>query len=103
MASKETGQSGHAVPFRETELKICELCGWLNLESNAECFVCGWSGRFERDQEIIRAAIELASRRYGTLEIQHFTDLTTYHEPVPPTARERFVLWFRRLWSWRRR
>src|SRR5437868_3229483 len=81
--ARETGQpgQGRATAFTETELKICELCGWLNLESNEECFVCGWHGRFEQDPELVRAAVELAVRRYGRLELQHLTDLRTYRQP----------------------
>jgi hypothetical protein len=101
---KETGQPGQGrnVAFRETDLKICDLCGWLNLESNVECFVCGWHGHFEHDPEVIRAAIELAVRRHGRLELQHLTDPRTYREPVSPTLISRVSAWFRRLWNWMR-
>ncbi len=102
--ARETGQpgQGRATAFTETELKICELCGWLNLESNEECFVCGWHGRFEQDPELVRAAVELAVRRYGRLELQHLTDLRTYRQPPPPTFKTRFRAWWRRVWSWLR-
>ena len=94
--ARETGQpgQGRAETFHETELKICELCGWLNLETNAECFVCGWHGRFEQEPDMVRAALELAVRRHGHLELQHLTDLLTYRRPEPPTFRTRC----RRLW-----
>ena len=103
--SREAGQQGQggALEFRETDLKICELCGWLNLASNAECFVCGWHGRFEQDPEVIHAAVELAVRRYGRLELQHLTDPRTYRRPEPPTLRSRFTAWLNRLWRWVRR
>lgn len=85
---KENGQlglgqpgQGRATTFRECDLKICELCGWLNLDSNDECFVCGWHGRFERDSRAVHAALELALREHGRIEIQHLTDVCTYHKP----------------------
>ncbi len=104
MASREAGQpgQGHAVPFRESDLKICELCGWLNLASNTECFVCGWHGRFDRDAEAIHAAVEIALRRYGRLELQHFTDPRTYRPTRPPSLRRRCGDWLRRAWAWLR-
>src|SRR5581483_7922861 len=99
MASRETGQhgSGRAIPFRETDLKICDLCGWLNLASNTECFICGWHGRFERHPDAVHAAVELALRRYGRLELQHFTDPRTYRQPLAMTWPRRFWLWLKRL------
>ncbi len=100
--AKEAGQQGHgrAVSFRESDLKICELCGWLNLGSNDECFVCGWHGSFERDPEVVHAAVELAVRRYGRLEIQHLTDPRTYRQPAPPKASSRLRQWLTRAWQW---
>lgn len=104
MASREAGQQGQgrSLPFRKTDLKICDLCGWLNHESNAECFVCGWHGRFERDQEAVHAAVELAVSRYGRLELQHFTDPRTYQQPAPPSVWRRFRSWLGRVWAWMR-
>src|ERR1700722_10250123 len=71
------GQPGHgrAATFRESDLKICELCGWLNLDSNEECFVCGWHGRFERDPGVVHAALELVLRQHGRLELEYVTDV----------------------------
>src|SRR5579871_2790069 len=98
---REAGQQGQGrtVAFSEADLKICELCGWLNLESNAECFVCGWHGRFERDPEVIHAAVELAVRRYGRLELQHLTDPRTYRPAPPLTLFSRFRMALKRLWG----
>ena len=102
--TREAGPQGQGrvTTFRESELKICELCGWLNLESNTECFVCGWHGHFEQSPEVVRAAVELAVRRYGRLELQHLTDPRTYRKPAPPTFRTRARAWFRRVWNWLR-
>ena len=98
---RETGQEGQGrtTLIRENELKICELCGWLNLEVNSECFVCGWHGRFERDREVVHAAVELAVRRYGRLELQHLTDLRTFREPIPLTWRDRLNLFVQTLFA----
>ena len=101
--AKETGHpgQGRAVSFRETDLKICELCGWLNLESNQECFVCGWRGRFEQSPDMVRAALELATRKnQGPLGLEHLTDAHTYRPPRPRTLRSRWQAFTQRLWRW---
>lgn len=92
---REIGQPGQAraATFRECDLKICELCGWLNLESNEECFVCGWRGRFERDAGVIHAAIELAVRAHGRIELQHLTDVSTYRHPPVTVLTGRWSRW----------
>lgn len=97
MARGEAEPQGRVTTFRETDLKICELCGWLNLDTNPECFVCGWHGRFEHNPELIRAAVELTVRRYGRLELQHLTDPRTYRHPAPLTLYSRLYAWFGRL------
>ncbi len=101
--TKQEGQ-GRTGLIRESDLKICELCGWLNLDTNAECFVCGWHGRFERDHEVVHAAVELAMRRYGRLELQHLTDPRTYREPASLPLRTRLgLVWQHFLFRIRRR
>jgi hypothetical protein len=99
--AKETGQQGfwHTGAIQENDLKICDLCGSLNLESNPECFVCGWHSHFERSHEVVRAAVEMAVRRNGRLELQDLTDVHTYREQAP-TLQIRFAGWFHRIWSW---
>lgn len=101
--ARETGQqgTGRTITLRETELKICELCGALNLAANPECFVCGWRGHFERETDVIRAAVELAVRRYGRLELHHLTDLRTYN-PEPRGPLHRVARWLARAWNWLR-
>jgi hypothetical protein len=102
--AKEARQQGsrRAGDFHENDLKICDLCGWLNLETNDECFVCGWRGHFERDPEVVHTAVELSVRRHGRLELQYLTDPRTYHESPPLTLQIRFCLWLDRLWNWLR-
>lgn len=67
MLWRESGPQ-EASALSASDLKICELCGALNMASNRECFVCRWRGRFERRADIVRLAIELAERHYGRLE-----------------------------------
>ena len=100
--SKEAKQRGHPLPdsIRESDLKICDLCGCLNLTANPDCFVCGWHGRFERSPDIIRASLEVAIRQHGRLELHHLTDPDTYTPPPPPNLQSRFFVWMDRLWDW---
>src|SRR5687767_14847641 len=44
-------------------LKICDLCGALNLVSDTECVVCRWHGHFERRPEVARIALGLHRQR----------------------------------------
>lgn len=39
------------------EFKVCPLCGALNVNENAECFVCRWQGSFDHSRELIRLRI----------------------------------------------
>ena len=95
--ARGTGQPGQGrlIELTPSELKLCELCGWLNLETNTECFVCGWHGTFEHNPEAIRAAVELTVRQHGRLELQHLTDLRTYRQPEPPTLKTKMIRWWR--------
>ena len=71
-------------------LKVCPVCGTLNIEDVQECFVCWWHGDFDTDPLNVQLRLtELVSRcpeLIGLLE-----------EPPKPTSR--FVLTLRRLWS----
>lgn len=91
-------QPGHQSLIQETELKICDLCGGLNLESNEECFVCGWRGRFLRNSDMVRAAVDLTVRRFGRLELQHVTD--TRRLANVPRARHLLPGWLRAFLRW---
>lgn len=99
--AKETGQPGfrRTGAFQEDELKLCDLCGSLNLAANVECFVCGWTGHFERDQSAVHAAVEAAIKRNGRLELQNLTDIRTYRE-ITPNFQSRFFAWVARIWRW---
>lgn len=96
--AKPTGQFNpnflSSIP--ETSLKICDLCGHLNHESNTSCFVCGWSGQFERSLETIRAAVDLTGRRYGRLEMHHVTEINHSHAiPEPSKVGPLLSFWHR--------
>jgi hypothetical protein len=39
------------------QFKVCTLCGALNVRENDECFVCRWSGEFDKDGLAVRIKI----------------------------------------------
>lgn len=43
-------------------LKRCPLCGALNSEKNAECFVCTWHGSFLKDPTSIEEGLRTLIR-----------------------------------------
>jgi len=90
-------EAGH---IRESDLKICDLCGALNLEDNRECFVCGWRGRFERRREVIRMAMELFERRHGRLEIRWLTSGSLYRQIMARTRNGTLVRLLGRARHW---
>ncbi len=55
--------------YAASDLKLCDLCGALNLNSNRECFVCRWHGRFEHRPDVVSMAMELLERKHGRLEV----------------------------------
>ena len=73
MIWRETGQGPYDV-FQEADLKICDLCGALNLMQKRECLVCGWRGRFETRKEMVRTAIDLFRRQNGDLALDQLTE-----------------------------
>ena len=66
--------------FTERDFKVCDFCGALNPVTNAECFVCSWSGRFHTDNETIRDAMRALEMQYGELSESLFIE-----EVVPST------------------
>jgi hypothetical protein len=60
--------------FQEADLKICDLCGALNLVQKRECLVCGWRGHFETRKEMIRTAIDLLRRQHGDVILDQLTE-----------------------------
>ena len=62
--------------FASANLKRCPLCGAVNANRNAECFACGWYGRFDSDAETVEEGLNLLIDRCpelaenGQLEIK---------------------------------
>ena|SRR5689334_21309009 len=84
----------------ETDLKICDLCGSLNLDDNSECFVCGWHGRFETRADIIRIAMDLHMRKHGELSVALLTDDFVSQRATASTFRGRLGRMFSRVRHW---
>ncbi|HLJ57713.1 MAG TPA: hypothetical protein VKT77_21940 [Chthonomonadaceae bacterium] len=97
--AKQTGPQGYkrTGTFQEHELKVCDLCSSLNLASNAECFICGWTGHFEQSYDVVRTAMIVATQRYGPLDLEDLTDVHTYRE-VRSGPLARVQAWLLRLW-----
>lgn len=85
--------------YTERDFKVCDFCGALNPVAYAECFVCGWSGRFHTDRETIRDAMRTLEGNHGELTESLF------REEVVPSTPPRVGLWtefwgsLRRLFS----
>ena len=54
-------------------VKICDLCGTLNLASNKECWTCRWHGGFSRNEQIIALAWQRLELQYEEVRIEHVT------------------------------
>ena len=55
------------------DVKLCELCGTLNLESNKECWTCRWHGGFSRDEKTVALAWQRLETLYEEVRIEHVT------------------------------
>jgi hypothetical protein len=53
--------------FSIKDFKVCDLCGALNRVTNNQCYVCGWNGKFHKEEEIVTDAMREAVERYGSL------------------------------------
>lgn len=95
---REAGQE--AGRLNESEFKICDLCGALNLARNQACFICSWRGRFETRPDVIRMAIELTERRYGGLAPEMLADTSARPVAGSTSARGRFHAWLDSLKRW---
>ena len=54
-------------------VKLCDLCGTLNLENNKECWACRWHGSFSRDEQIIDLAWQRLETLYEQVRVEHVT------------------------------
>ena len=86
--------------IHESDLKICDLCGALNLAENGECFVCGWHGHFDTSPRVIRIAMELVRRKYGALDADSLSDHHIHAVATSPSLRWRLVRLFLRFKGW---
>ncbi|MBX7133387.1 MAG: hypothetical protein K1X67_12000 [Fimbriimonadaceae bacterium] len=89
---EKPGLSGAFRRLRIRNLKSCPVCTALNSKQNHQCFVCGWSGRFDDDPESIeRGLSDLIDRCPEIAEI-----LIEGHSR-PPSLFNRVRVWFRRF------
>jgi hypothetical protein len=61
------------VPLTPKTVKLCELCGTLNLDANKECWTCAWHGGFSRDPKTIALAWQRLETRYESVRLEHVT------------------------------
>jgi len=64
-------------PLSERTVKLCELCGTLNLETNKECWTCRWSGSFSQDTQTVSLAWKRLMTQYEEVRIEHVTGRRT--------------------------
>lgn len=72
------------------QFKVCSLCGALNVRENDECFVCRWSGEFDRDGVAVRIKINEIVRECPEL-------LDVVKKATRPRPWDRLTLGWRRL------
>jgi hypothetical protein len=100
MAMGDTGKR-HPEIDDAVNLKICDLCGALNIASDSECVVCRWHGHFERRPEVVRIALEFHMQRQ-----QNSSDLrpSPFDGANPEDRTYGFWARFADFWSglWRR-
>lgn len=85
------------------DVKVCALCGSLNLRDNRECFTCAWSGAFEDNPASIATAWERLEAEQGPVRREHVSGGSTSawsgfqsesredHTPARPTWRSRLA------------
>ena len=87
-------QTGAKVRRLATEnLKCCSLCGALNASNSRECFVCSWTGEFDRRPAIIHFAFEQLVDRCPELA-EAILELPSTRLPIT----QRFKNWVRDHW-----
>ncbi|MGI4792089.1 MAG: hypothetical protein ACRYFS_24975 [Janthinobacterium lividum] len=63
----------HSTKVSQKNVKLCELCGTLNLESNKECWTCRWYGSFSRDEQVISLAWQRLETLFEEVRAEHVT------------------------------
>jgi hypothetical protein len=85
-----------------SQLKICDLCGALNLAANVECHVCRWRGKFDNRREVVQLAMDLMERQQGRIDPNSLAN-GAFHYTVTYTLMDRIRAFFSRIQSRRRR
>jgi len=96
MYGREIGFTSDLI--KESDLKLCDLCGALNLVQNPECFACGWHGHFNLQAELVHVAIDLHCRQKGVLTLEDVTGGKSLPPLESNTFWGRFVHSLRRAW-----
>ena len=80
MIWRETeGQTGDV--FQASDLKICDLCGTLNLAANGVCVSCNWHGHFDSRSNVVALAMEMVRSREGAILLEQVADARTNLHP----------------------
>ena len=61
------------IKVSQKDVKLCELCGTLNLEHNKECWTCRWRGSFSRDERTVELAWQRLETQYEEVRMEHVT------------------------------
>ena len=56
-----------------SRVKLCGLCGTLNLEDNKECWTCRWRGCFSYDEKTVALAWQRLETQYEEVRLEHLT------------------------------
>jgi hypothetical protein len=84
--------------FTENDLKVCDLCGALNMASTRECVICGWHGKFDYDRESVRKAIgEIQSAKDGPESLLSGDVMLEEYLGIEGRRGNRVIRWIRRL------
>lgn len=84
----ERGERGpERLRYSEHDFKVCDFCGALNPVANADCFVCGWNGRFHNDRETVRDAMNNLEMEFGII------DSALFSEEIVPSSFPRQSMW----------
>ena len=66
-------ESRQLAKISQKNVKLCGLCGTLNLASNKECWTCRWHGGFSRNEQTIALAWKRLETLYEEVRVEHVT------------------------------
>lgn len=93
------------------DVKVCGLCGSLNLRGNRECFVCGWAGAFMGEAASVEAAWRGLEAEAGSVRCEHVSGVrpplldgveiagVEGGEPAHLPAGVKLKAWWRSVWG----